>query len=58
MTPEQTASTYDKIASHWDCAELGRYGIAQHVRYSAVVFILADSPGLRNDSRRMKCAGR
>ena len=32
MTPKQTAATYDKIAAHWDCAELDRYGIAQHER--------------------------
>lgn len=33
MTPEQTASTYDKIAQHWDCPEfnLGN-GIRQHER--------------------------
>ena len=33
MSPQQTASVYDKIAHHWDCPELdARHGIAQHER--------------------------
>lgn len=33
MTPEQTASTYNKIALHWDCPEFNREnGIGQHER--------------------------
>ena len=33
MTPEQTASSYDQIAWHWDCPEFDRNnGIPQHER--------------------------
>jgi len=33
MSPEQTASTYNKIASHWDCPAFNREnGIKQHER--------------------------
>jgi SAM-dependent methyltransferase len=33
MTPEQTASTYNHIAQHWDCPEFNRSnGIEQHER--------------------------
>lgn len=31
MTPEQTASSYNRIAQHWDCADFNRSnGIRQH----------------------------
>jgi SAM-dependent methyltransferase len=40
MTPEQTATTYNQIAQHWDCPEFnGSYGINQHVR--ALQFVSA-----------------
>lgn len=33
MTPEQTATTYNQIAQHWDCPEFNSsYGINQHER--------------------------
>lgn len=44
MTPEQTALTYDKIASHWDCPAFNNQnGIWQHERALQFVSSVGDA---------------